>query len=77
MTEARRRLNIYPGQVSMVMNLKQAQEFFEVFNSHIQSPCLCEEDKSKVKKFLCKVESAIETGLRLSSKQSISAKGNS
>lgn len=75
MSGAKRRLTIYPGQVSLVFNIRHAEEFLQIFKENL--PLISEKDRSTAKRFLSKMESSIETGKRLSAKQSAIARGNS
>jgi len=68
MKQAIRRLTIYPGQISMVFQLRHAEKFFAAFMSAI--PNLPDSSKDTVIEFLGKMESAICTGRRLCDKQS-------
>ena len=68
MSEAKRRLTIYPGQISMVINVAHAQEFLETLKCSIEA--VPKSQRQMVERFLFKLESAIETGKRLSRKQS-------
>jgi hypothetical protein len=67
---AKRRLSVYPGQVSLVLNFKHAQEFHAIFTDLlVLIPDI--EKRSIASRFLSKVESAITTGKRLNEKKSL------
>jgi hypothetical protein len=72
--QVRRRLTIYPGQVSMVLNIVHAEEFLWAFSDCVDNLPL--KHRSMAKNFLNKLKSAIETGKRLNCKQSATDKGN-
>lgn len=58
----------------MVFNTQHAQEFFDALRRSIEA--VPEKERPMVRRFLSKMESAIETGKRLTSKQSDSDRGN-
>lgn len=68
MTVAKRRLSIYPGQVSLVLNIRHAEEFHSIFTANL--PNIPHSHRHTVERFLRKVQSAISTGKRLNQKQS-------
>ena len=69
----KRRLTIYPGQISMVFNVEHAEEFHAVFTANLKSLPLSQ--RPVVERFLYKISKAIETGKRLSAKQSAVQRG--
>jgi hypothetical protein len=73
--EVKRRLTIYPGQVSMVFTLTHAEEFLMVLMANL--PNISDLNQRGIaKNFLEKMESAINTGRKLTAKQSAMARGN-
>lgn len=72
MTEAKRRLTVYPGQVSMVFKITYTEKLLLVFKQHLSY--IPDQHRPIVAHFLEAMESAIATGKRLSFKQSTLSK---
>lgn len=66
--QAKRRLTIHPGQVSLVFRIELAESFFKIISKNVSNLPTC--DQSMISEFLCKMKSAIDTGKRLDAKQS-------
>jgi hypothetical protein len=72
MTGVKRRLTIYPSQVSLVFNLRQAEQFYYIFTHNLDK--VHETERPVVQAFLDKMQNCIITGKRLAKKSLITAK---
>jgi hypothetical protein len=70
----KRRLTVYPGQVSMVLNMNDAEQFLKSLESSLESTP--NQLRPAADRFLFVLKNSIATGHRLRAKQSATDHGN-
>lgn len=75
MSEAKRRLTVFPGEVSMVFYIGYAEALHKTLSDSLEN-ITDPAGRAKVTVFLSKLSKAIVTGNTLKAKQSAIARGN-